>query len=406
MPMDDGRHLGVSALQGSARDKQPLLEFILEGLRAAGCTILNHSPPDEAPFRISFETFGGERMGVLAYAFFANKVRTKNRPEDEHRFQVKYGSKTHELQVIHQDPFGIYTTLFLGIDPERGTFVAVDPTLHSPTRFFISIEYKDQHSEEIQRSGWHCWERERKGPATNPEESYLTEVLVGGRQDQLLRLVRFERAALGEDPGHRQLLAEQAGSQNPEFPWPTMSAFDHRSGRVPLTRQHLLAQEFELTSKEVLDLIADAPRLKMAVRGWVAETHLARLLAGVPDVTDLSRLEVDGMADISLNYRGQSYLIECKNVLRTPYSDGTPKLDFQKTRASKGDRCSRYYAAADFDIVAACLHSIHETWTFRFQLTRDMASHQGCPSKLSNIVRVDQTWTPEPEQILQRAGYF
>ena len=46
----------------SRRDKQPLLEFILGGLRNSGCRILHHSDVAEAPFRITFEAPDGERM--------------------------------------------------------------------------------------------------------------------------------------------------------------------------------------------------------------------------------------------------------------------------------------------------------------------------------------------------------
>jgi hypothetical protein len=51
--------------------RQPLLSFILRALEADGCTILNHSGAGQAPFRIALETATGERMGIIAYAFFA-----------------------------------------------------------------------------------------------------------------------------------------------------------------------------------------------------------------------------------------------------------------------------------------------------------------------------------------------
>ena len=59
----------------------------------------------------------GERLGILCYAFLANQVQTTNRPDDEHRFQVKYGSKDGKLHRLWRDPFGLYTTLFVGINP-------------------------------------------------------------------------------------------------------------------------------------------------------------------------------------------------------------------------------------------------------------------------------------------------
>ncbi|MCG6897660.1 MAG: hypothetical protein LJE60_11225 [Thiocapsa sp.] len=75
------------------------------------------SPPNEAPFRLTFEAPDGERMGILAYAFLANARATRNRPCDEHRFQLKYGSKDGQLHELWQDPFQLYTTLLFGINP-------------------------------------------------------------------------------------------------------------------------------------------------------------------------------------------------------------------------------------------------------------------------------------------------
>src|SRR5690606_41297908 len=99
---------------------------------------------------------------------------TQNRQKDELRFQVKYGTKDGQLHELWQDPDGLYTTLFMGINLERGFFVGADPVLHSPTKHFISIQFKEEHAAEIERTGWHWWERERR----NAEEPI--EVLVGG----------------------------------------------------------------------------------------------------------------------------------------------------------------------------------------------------------------------------------
>ena len=74
----------------SPRDRAPLLAFIHQALRQSGCRILYSSTPDVAPFRVTFETASGERIGIVAYAFLANNRVTRHRPPDEHRFQVKY----------------------------------------------------------------------------------------------------------------------------------------------------------------------------------------------------------------------------------------------------------------------------------------------------------------------------
>lgn len=370
----------------SARNKRPLLDFMVNALHECGCRTLFVSEPDEAPFRITFETSQGERMGILAYAFYANQRTTKNRPEDEHRFQVKYGSKrSDELHTLWQDPFGLYTTIFLGIDTESGFFVGADPVLHSPTRFFISIEFKHRDAKQILDRGWHAWERESRA-GTEP-----VEVLVGGTASSFLRYVRLERYALGEAPGHRELLSERGAPSGLLY------------GAPPSNDLHRLAREFELPEKEVFDLIERAPRLKMAVRGWVAEEHLYRLLRQVPGVTKCERLEKDGAADIVLRYRNTPLTVECKNTLRKPTADGRIRLDLQRTRASKADPCSRYYSVADFDVVAACTHSVTETWSFRYAPTRDLDGHRRCEGKLDNNVKLDVRWAVSPDVALSAA---
>ena len=331
-------------------------------------------------------------MGIVAYAFRANSTLTRNRPEDEHRFQIKYGSKDNLLHEIWQDPFGLYTTLFCGINPEHRFFVGADPVLHSPTKFFISLEFKQHHVEAILASGWHVWERERINQPHEP-----VEVLVGGTPESFLRYVMFEREALGEDQGHRQLLAEtivRTGDQPGHL----------LAGLPSKDRLHTLADEFQLSPDEVLDLIAEAPRLKMAVRGWVAEEHLYRALVRVPGVADAKRIRTEGGADIALRFGGVPLEVECKNCLRQTRADGTPRVDFQRTRASKADPCSRYYAADDFDVVAACLHAVTLQWEFRFALPSQLDEHRRCSGKLSNLVQVDQRWHPDARRVLEAAA--
>src|SRR5262249_24386068 len=134
------------------------------------------------------------------------------------RFQIKYGSKqvvetdsgiAPRRHSLWQDPYGLYTTMLVGINPEKQFFVSADPVLHSPTKFFVSLEFKEADARQILDRGWHAWERER---ASDEER---VEVLAGGTRDNFLRCVRLEREAIGEDQGHRMLLAEQMGSHAP-----------------------------------------------------------------------------------------------------------------------------------------------------------------------------------------------
>lgn len=381
----------------SPRDRGPLVDWMVEALEMVGCRILRVSGADRAPFRLTFETPMGERMGIVAYAFLANAKLTTNRPADEHRFQIKYGKKDGRLHEVWQDPFDLYTTLFVGINLDHGFFVAADPLMHSPTRFFISLEFKEAQAQRILEEGWTSWQREKRTRGLDEP----VEVLVGGRQESFLRLVRFEQAARGLDPGHRQLLAEKLSEESALL---APSRFTVVQRRIAAEVPHDVADEFELSQSEILDLISSAPRLKMAVRGWVAETHLGRLLQEVPGVVDCAPIEAEGGADLRLRYRGSGPIeIECKNVLRQTMADGTMVLDFQRTRASQADPCSRYYSPSDFDLVAACLHSCTERWEFRYELTRRMDPHGKCAGKLHHRVRIDSRWTADVEAILRAA---
>ena len=372
-----------------------LVEFMVEALEEAGCILLHSPAADEAPFRITFQTPEGERLGIIAYAFTANSELTRNRPADEHRFQIKYGSRQDgRLHDVWQDPYGLYTTLFLGIDVERKIFVGADPVLHNPTKFFISIEFKAADVERTIADGWHVWERGRRPRASDDQP---VEVLVGGTKQSFLRYIRFERECLGEDQGHRQLLAEQMA--------PTSTSRLLNGSLAVAERAHVLAEEFKLPESEVLDLIARNRRLKMAVRGWVAEEHLVRWLRSVPGVTECNHLDAEGGPDVELRFAGSPIMtMECKNVLRGRAANGQARLDFQRTRAAIGNPCSRYYAPQEFDVVAACLHSVTEQWEFRCALPGQLTPHPKCDGKLSNNVRIDERWESDIQVVLQAAA--
>ena len=381
--------------------REPIAKWMIEALELSGCRLLFASELDKAPFRYTFETPMGERIGIVAYAFLANSRATRNRPADEHRFQIKYGGKDDRTHEIFQDPFQLYTTIFVGINPESGFFVAADPTINSPTRFFISLEFKQHDVDRALKTGWASWERSRLGTRVARIEEPI-EVLVAGTKKNFLRLIRFERAAVGLDPGHRQLLAEKFGEESLlRLPKLAAKPTTSKGLKVP----HSIAQEFQLEQSEILDLIQSAPRLKMAVRGWVAEEQLRRKLVTIPGVEDCVRMETEGGADLRLRYLGSRKLeVECKNVLRQTLADGTIRLDFQRTRASKSDPCSRYYAAKDFDIVAACLHSRTERWEFRYVLTGALDAHVVCKGKLDHRVRLDDRWTSNVQKVLEAAA--
>jgi hypothetical protein len=367
---------------------------MIEGLQLSGCRIISAPRPDHAPFVFTFETRAGERMGVVAYAFRATRTPTRNRPKDERSFQIKYGSKddyaANNSHVLWQDRLGLFTTLLIGIDLEERFFVAADPILHSPTKFFIRLEFKDKHAERIKHAGWHSWERERRA-GRNPEP---TESLVGGTIERIFDLVRFERAALGLDPGNRQLLAEKPHLFRKH-------ADESRPEPLKVRELHPLVGEFGLGEREILGVIAGARRLKMGVRGWVAEEHLRDQLAGLRGV-QCERLDIEGGPDVRVRFEGgQPLTVECKNVLRKTDARGRPRMDFQRTRASKSDPCSRYYAPDDFDVVAACLHAVTEKWEFRYIVPGQLLAHAKCVGKLGSNVVIGSNWSDDPREVFR-----
>jgi hypothetical protein len=393
---------GLRTYSVSPNARRPLVEFMTGALTAAGCRLIHSSPLDRAPFVVVIETPANERIGIVAYAFLATRTPTTNRPADEQSFQIKYGSKSsyaaNNSHDLWQDPVGMFTTLLVGINPELGICISTDPVLHSPTKFFIRVEFKDEHAEIIRGRGWHAWERTKR---ITPLNAPRVETLVGVTRDRFLDLVRFERAARGVDPGNRLILAERFALSISEA---TAHQDVDNSTLMQLAEAHPLVKQFALSSNEILDLISNARRLKMAVRGWVAEEHLRAKLSKVRDVTHCERLDEEGGPDLRISYRdGPLLTIECKNVARETDKHGNPKIDFQRTRAAKGNPCSRYYEPDEFDIVAACLHAVTSEWDFRFALPVALPVHKVCPGRIGSNVRVDDRWITLPEDVLELA---
>jgi hypothetical protein len=175
---------------------------------------------------------------------------------------------------------------------------------------------------------------------------------------------------------------------------------------IPPARLHLLEREFDLNAGEILELIASAPRLKMAVRGWVAEEHLRMALETLPDVAEVRALEADGQPDfaVRLTAADSAVRVECKNVLRHVRRDGRIRLDFMRTRASPSDPCSRYYSPRDFDVVAACLHARTERWEFAARTTLGMSPHRTCAGRLDQRVEIDEQWSSDLSAVLREAS--
>ncbi len=359
------------------------VDFIHRAIEKGGGKILSPADPRSAPFEVRIRTPAGETLDLVCYAFTANKYRQAGRPSDEHRFQLKYGSDTKGYHKLHVPETTSQVTLMFGVHLEEKLFIACDPEMHRWTRFFRSVEFKSSDLALAKQKGWHGWERERsiaRRRLVMPRESFQTEILLGFRPEHFLRYVAFERIATGEDPGERLLLADKMGSE----PVPKKGG------------AHPLETELGLSANQILDLIGGAFRLHAAVRGSAAEHHLGEHLRSLSAFKKVEPLDKDGQPDFSVETNsGESVLVECKNVLRKTTKGAVPVVDFQKTRVSKGDACTRYYRHDQFQILAACLHPVSENWDFRFCRLGDLAPHKKCKGRIAPRVLVEGSgWTP------------
>src|ERR1700688_3330578 len=200
----------------SPADKEPLLRVFGEGLRAGGAEILNQPFPGSAPFEYVILSPNGERLRLIAYIFRATKYHSgerRERPEDEHRFQIKYGSDFTDYHDLELPAPGDKSTvtLFVGVHLEEGVIVGCDPTLHNPAWFSKSVEFKQEQIDLARKYGWFGWERERREGRRKealPLLDYSTETVIAFTPANLVRYIDLERVATGLDPGERLLLAE------------------------------------------------------------------------------------------------------------------------------------------------------------------------------------------------------
>lgn len=366
--------------------KEGVVAFVVDALEASGFTLEKVPDMRTAPFVLSVQTPWNEPLDLICYVFLANKYGQRNRPADEHRFQVKYGSAFDRLHDIFIAPGSGQLTLMFGVHLEERVIVAVDPAMHNPTWFSRSIEFKTAHVEQIQRDGWVGWERERSRGRRHvmPQENAQTEVLLGLRPERFADYVLLERQCTGIPPGERLLAIE--------------------TKRFHVDDLHALEMALGLSKTEILDAIAERRRLLVAVRGAAAELHLRRFLRAERSLSRVTELDDDGQPDFEVEYRDRSYRIECKNTLRRPQR-GVPKVDFQKTRGSISDPCSRYYRPEQFEILAACLHPVTDRWEFRFCTTQSLPGHPRCPGHLSQHVLVaNGDWTASVTEALDSIG--
>jgi hypothetical protein len=335
----------------------------------------------------------GRPVALCAYVFTATHQQIRNRPPDEHRFQVRYGdvnsdSWKAEDHPVGFDPLGSDITLVLGVHEAADLFIAVDPIAYDPLPMGISVFFKDAEVEAAQEHGWHVWERDNIAGARrgNPRTELGLETLVAFKPELFFNYIQFERTAqrLGLDPPFRFRAAQEVGAGK--------SSDD----------LHDLERQFGLRAQEILDIIDERPRLGTAVRGGVAERHLEKALEDDPVVTDIKLGEVDGPPDFIVGVHGSSsrVSIECKNASPQPYSDGTFKVETQKTRASKGDPKSRLYEPTQFDMVAACMYGPSSEWAFRYKRSALLTRDARFRDRVAPIQRIDDSWARSLKEAL------
>jgi len=366
-----------------------LHERLLAAVEGSGGRLLFASGADRAPVYLGIETPSGERVGVLVYPFTANHLLIKNRPADEHRVMIRYGGERSWVENEHpvgRDVANVDTTLVLGVHLDEDLFVGLDPNLYDPFPMGISVEFKQNHVDAALTSadGWHVFERDNIGGTRRgaPRARDGLETVVLFQPHRLLDYVRLERTAsdLDLDPALRFTTAINAAVRGTA------------QTRV-VASLHDLETQFAMTSTEILEMISQRNRLTVAVRGGVAEHHLARILAGEPGVAIVSSLDKDGQHDFDVTMDdGRLVRVECKNCSPEFYANSDMKVEVQKTRATQGDPAGRFYRPDQFDVLAACLYGPTREWRFAYRLTDRMERHPKHPDRLAPLHHVTTDW--------------
>ncbi|MFL3868238.1 hypothetical protein LT966_16655 [Streptomyces griseobrunneus] len=397
------RHAGRSYFTtyntvGRADVRQMILNA-LTSVPGADVRVLFASPDGVAPIYIGLELFGTQRVGLLFYPFRSNRRTTKNRPGNENRIQIRYGSNWHEKEhVLGRDAAGIETTLVLGVDPESGHFVGLDSSSYDPLPMGISFEYKQECVELAMQHGWHVFEREnlpgiRRGA---PRARTGLETVVVFRPEKILHFIHLERRAqrLNLDGPLRYKLAETLTDADLNDLSEIINSSNTQS-------RHDLEEAFSMSSNQILDLLSSANRLEVAVRGRVAEWHLEQQLLSTAGINVVKPLDLDGQPDFEIITQGGSkFRIECKNCSPRTTAKGLRRVEVQKTRASKGDPTSRYYDISHFQVVATCLFSVTGKWEFLFKRSEDLKPHAEHSHKIAAMQTVDDTWSPDLWSVL------
>lgn len=367
--------------------------FVETAVEDSGGHVVFSSGPSSAPLFLGIEHPDGYRLGLTAYIFHANQVRTRNRPSDEHRAQIRYGNVNvaawrDEDHALGFDPAGVDLTAVLVANPDTGVLIGLDPFAYDPLPLGNSIYFKDADIAATRASSWRVWERNTYESKRRGSTEPGLETIVAFTPERLLDFLAVERQAqtLRLDHALRYRVAERAAEE--------------RIG----SELHELERAFDLSAHDLLDIIGERGRLAMAVRGGVAEHHLGRVLRDDPNVAEAEVGHQEGPPDYWVKMSdGTPVTVECKNASPRLYADGTPKVEVQKTRASQSDPASRFYTPASFDVIAACMYGPTKGWTFLFRRSDRLAPHGEHEGRIAPLQRIGDEWAPTLTEALVEA---
>lgn len=368
--------------------KADIVDALTQAVAESGGRVLHISAYTRAPVHLSALTSQGRTVSAMIYPFRGGDGGRGRAAE--RRFQLRLGSEERwgaEEHPVGADPARVEPTIILGVHLEEGVFVAVDPSHYDPLPMGASIWQPVDMlaaASDPDGQGWVSWEQSVMAGARRAARAEAGfETMVAFRPDRLLDYMAFETEAqaLGLDGPLRQRLAEAASGG-------------------PVDR-HDLEERFGLPASEILDIISGAKRLGVAVRGGVAEAHLARHLGTDVGVRSFDAIDEDGRHDFDVDTDRGRLRVECKNASPDTNADGVAKVEVQKTR---GRIPERLYLADQFDIVAACIWSVTGYWEFRYALTADLDRHPDHPDRLKSVQFIDGRWSESLSDLLTRHG--
>ncbi len=368
-------------------NRADLHAFLVEAVEASGARVLYVSDAGRAPVYLGVRLDSDERLGMLIYPFRVTRNTIRNRPADEVRGQLRYGSEEswERAHPVGRDVAGVDVTMIVGIDLEDRVLIGLDSSLWDPLPMGISFYAKVANVVHAQQNGWHVWEKVNRAGSkrSQPRSSSNLETVVAFRPERLIDYARLERRAslLGLDQPLRYSAAV------------AMTKASISDEALP---RHVLEDQFDLSSEQILNIINGRTRLAVAVRGGVAEHHLEQQLSTLPYVSEVRRLDIDAMHDFDVVLAtGDMVRVECKNASPNKFRNGSYRVEVQKTRASKGDPASRFYPVDAFDVVAACLFSATGAWRFVFGRTADMQRHNKFSDRLAPVQEITESWVSD-----------